>query len=436
MIKLFNNLKTFLLSNIPKQIGQGIFWATLASVVSQGIMLCSMFITARYLGLKQYGEFAMLKSTISTFTLFAGLGIGLTTTKFISQYKNNDKVKAGKIIALAIVFTYLSAILVVALICLFATYIAAEYLNAPHLAGEIRLSSLIIFLCALNGLYNGSLIGFEAYKSVARVSIISAILFFPLQLILFKVYPNLYAALIGLAVFYLFNFLVGHFEVKKKIKEFGIKVDYFNCLDQLPILYKFTLPAFLSGIMITPVLWVCNMLIVHQVNGYKELAIFDAANQYRTAILFLPGVFSQIAIPMFSKNNKSSAFHKILKMNVSIVAVVTITVALLVFFLSEFLMNFYGKGFIGGSNVLIILSISAVLSSINSVFGQAIVGKGLMWSGFLMNFIWAFALLGFAYYYNLSSEGAMGFAKAYLYSYAIHSVIQLLFFKYHLRQKS
>ena len=413
----------------------GVLWVTVASIISQGFILISNFFIARLLDITEYGEYAILKSTISIFALFAGLGIGLTTTKFISQYKDSDKIKAGKIIGISTFFTFISSLILVLLIIVFSKIIAEKFLNASHLSDEVKFSSMIIFFSAISGLYNGSLVGFEAYKSIAKVSFISACIFLPLQFFLTK-YFNLYGALIGLSIYYFLNCIFNYLEVVKQKNKNNIIIEYKNFWDQFPIMYKFALPAFLSGIMVTPVLWICNTILVNQKNGYSEMAIFDAANQWRMAILFLPGVISQIALPLFSKNiGDANKFYKILKINILIIGAISCLVALPVSLLSKFLMSFYGKDFMHGSIVLIILAISTILSSVNSVIGQAIVGKGYMWSGLLMNFIWAVTILICAYFYSQSNEGAVGFAKAYLFSYILHSIVQIIFFRFFLRHK-
>lgn len=408
----------------------GFFWATIGSVMSQGIVLTSNFFIAQLLGITFYGEYAIIKSTISIFALFAGLGIGLTTTKFISQYKILDKIKTGKIMGIATFFTLFSSFILIFLIIIFSSFIASEFLNAPHLSKTIKLSSFVIFFSAVSGLYNGSLVGFEAYKSIAKVNFFSALLFFPAQIFL-TIYFKLDGALIGLGIYYILSCVFNYIEVVKEKNKYNIEIQYKNFWDELPVIYKFTLPAFLSGIMVTPVLWMCNTFLVNQKNGYSQMAIFDGANQWRMAILFLPGVIAQIALPAFSKNASDiTKFSRILKNNILLITIISCVVAMPVSFLSKLLMSFYGKDFVEGYTVLIILSISTILSSINSVIGQAIIGRGHMWSGFFMNFLWGISILSFAYFYSKNNGGALGFAKAFLFSYLIHSVVQIIYLNF------
>ena len=101
--------------------------------------------------------------------------------------------------------------------------------------------------------------------------------------------------------------------------------------------------------------------------------------------------------------------------------------AVVISIFSSFIMQTYGKGFTEGNIVLIILAFSTILTSINGVVGQAIVGKGKMWTGLSLNFIWGIIALSSTYFFLELGYGAKGLAFALLLSYSIHTLTQFIF---------
>jgi O-antigen/teichoic acid export membrane protein len=183
--------------------------------------------------------------------------------------------------------------------------------------------------------------------------------------------------------------------------------------------------------MVTPVLWLCNAILVNQPGGYAQMGLFDAANQWRMAILFLPGVVGQVVLPMLANLDgldDQVGFRKALKYNALINGGVALVVSMPVVFLAPYIMKTYGPGFEEGSIVLIILSICTILVSINNVVGQAIASKGRMWIGFFFNLLWATSLIIMSQEF-IKQGGACGLAIAMLIAYLIHSICQFFYMK-------
>ena len=52
------------------------------------------------------------------------------------------------------------------------------------------------------------------------------------------------------------------------------------------ILTKFAVPAALNGFVSVPAIWFGNAVLVRQEGGFPEMALFTAANNFRTIALF------------------------------------------------------------------------------------------------------------------------------------------------------
>lgn len=411
-------------SDINKKIANGAFWSLSGTIVSKGLLVISSIIVARILGAEVFGQAGIIRSTVNMFSAFAGVGIGLTSTKYISEFKNSNPAKVLKIVKLSNSVTVITAFVIAVFILIFSQQIA-DQINAPNLKTEIKISSLILFFNTLNGVQLGILSGFEDFKSIAKNNLTAGIVSFFLQIIMAYLW-GLTGTIIGFGTNFLVLWVMNKNIVKKHTKSLGSLTKNETILSEIGILWKFSLPAVLSGIMVGPISWMCNVFLVNQPSGYTQMALFDAANQWRVAILFIPGALSKIILPMLSSSVTDSKkyniiFFKNLKLNI----IISFTMFLIITLINPLISIAYGNEFSGLWLPLIILSLSTVLVSINNVVGQAIASQGKMWLGFFVNTIWAITLLIFSYWLiKTQNLGALGLSIAYLISYLMHSVVQ------------
>jgi O-antigen/teichoic acid export membrane protein len=180
----------------------------------------------------------------------------------------------------------------------------------------------------------------------------------------------------------------------------------------------------LGGIIVSIAMWLSNTMLTSKTNGFNEMAIYNAASQWQNIVLFIPLAISQISLPLFSNSKHDiKKFVKLIKYNVLINLVVCSLLAIIFSVFSKFIMQSYGNSFKEGSVILIVLSVTAILISINSVIGQVIAGMGRMWIGLVVNIIWAITFLLIAREFIDRGYGAMGLAKAMFIAYLLHTII-------------
>ena len=91
-------------SAYAKELISGSFWSIVGSAISRGLIFIAWIIVGNILGSGEFGAFGLIRDTIIMFTSFAGLGLGITASKFVAEYMGNDKGKATRIIALTMQF--------------------------------------------------------------------------------------------------------------------------------------------------------------------------------------------------------------------------------------------------------------------------------------------------------------------------------------------
>ena len=88
-------------SALGARLARGTFWNLLAGIASRSLALVGSILIARILGKKTYGELGILQSTLEMFGSLAAFGLGLTSTKYVAEYRRTDPDKAGRILAMS-----------------------------------------------------------------------------------------------------------------------------------------------------------------------------------------------------------------------------------------------------------------------------------------------------------------------------------------------
>lgn len=410
-------------SDAGSRMASGAFWSICGAVISRGSMLLASILIARILGREVYGEYGILRTTVNMFLVFAGFGLGMTATKYVAEFRLTDPARTGRILAISGLFATCTGTLVAAVMYMFAPWVATHTINAPHLSGELKVGALVLFLNALNGAQTGALAGFEAFKITAMVNLGVGLASFPI-LVGGAYFGGLRGAVWALGAIMLVNWLLNHIALRHQVACHNVPFTSKGCFKELPILWRFSLPAVLSGIMVSPVMWICNAVLVNQPDGYGQMGLFDAANQWVAAILFIPGMIGQIVLPILSNLNGLSdraKYRKIIYYNVILNGGVSFAIALPIAILAPFIMRSYGAKFEQGAPVLVLLCVCSVLISMNNVIGQAIASKSKMWNGLFLNALWATTLLISSFFLIRLGYGAIGLAFANLIAYLLHS---------------
>jgi len=417
-------------SPLGYRLARGAFWSVAGAVISRGLGIASSIVVARTLGKVGFGELGIINSTTMMFQLFAGFGLGLTATKYVAEHRRSDPLKAGRIIGMSWIVTAVTGGICAVLLAVFAPWLAVHALAAPHLSGLLRITAIALFISALNAAQGGALSGFEAFKTIATLNLIAGLFSFPIMItgvLLAGLKGAVWATVVSCAA----NWFICHLAVRKEARRFKVPLTFSGCSQELPLIWEFSLPVVLGGMMVTPVNWVCNAMLVNQPNGYAEMGIFSAANQWRTAILFVPGTIGAVVLPVLSNLygvNDRVKYKKVLWLNIVFTGSVALFVAVPIAALSSFIMASYGTDFKEGWITLVLLSAVAVITATLNVVGQAIASASKMWSGFILNLIWAVTFLVATWF--LKDLGATGLALATLLSYGVHLVTVSLYTRF------
>ncbi|MCF6156660.1 MAG: polysaccharide biosynthesis protein [Candidatus Brocadia sp.] len=410
-------------SEIGYRLAKGVFWSTAGAVISRGLMLAASILVARILGKTDYGELGIIQSTVGMFGIFAGFGMGLTATKHVAEFRKSDPEKAGRIIGLSGLFTLITGGLMAAGLALCAPWLAEHTLNAPHLAGMLRIGAFILFISALNGAQTGALSGFEAFRTIAYVNLVVGLISFPI-LVGGTYYAGLTGAVWALVINLGFNWLLNHLALRKEARRYGVPFTFKECRRELPVLWRFSLPAVLSGAMVGPTTWACNALLVNQPDGYSEMGIFTATLVFQNLLVFVSGMLNAPLLSMIS-NAGVNISEKLGTVNILSTWILGVIVAIPLLCFPEIIQTLFGANF-DTRSFTITFSIVVFYTSVmlyKAGLARVLVSKNLLWWGLFSNIIWATILIVSAAFFM--RWGAAGLSMSFAIAYVLNTFILL-----------
>lgn len=397
-------------------------WSFMGLAVSQALGLLVSTLNARQLGKEHFGELGIIQTTIGVLGTIAGIGLGLTATKYIAQYRVAERHRVGHLIACSNTFAILSGGLISLLLFVFAPRIALSALKAPHLVGSLRLAAILLFVTAYNGTQSGALAGFEAFRAIACANGLRAGLALPLTLLMVP-WWHVNGAVLAIILATTAALVYSEFAIRAQCQALGFPVRLKGCMAEKRILWVFSIPSLLAAVIVGPVTWASSALLVNQPGGYGEMGLFSAASQWRMAIVFIPQVLSQPLLSMLcnlGEARRGDAFRKLLKANLFLNLAICSAAAAVVICARPYILAAYGHEFASASTVLTLLVLSSVVSCTANVIGQAVASLGKMWWNVIISCVWAAVQLMCAFI-MVPKYRAVGLAASFLVSYLIHA---------------
>jgi O-antigen/teichoic acid export membrane protein len=405
---------------------KGAFWSLAGNVVVKGLALLASIFVARFLGKVEFGGLAIIKTTLSVFSLFATLGLGFTVTKFIADRRKNNFIEVPHIMAAAKRIITISGAVLGLLIIVFANPIASYILISEELTSPLRISGAYLFLNTLNVYQIGVLGGLEAYKKMAKANFVLGVISFPTVIIGAYSY-----GLTGVFVAMLFNLVINWylFEaiIRKEILLLNVSINVKPQRKYINELLNFSYPLALSEGIYSLTNWIILYLLLIKTN-YGEVGLFNSANHWVQMILFLPASLSNVLLSFLSnQTNDLKNYINILKINISLNLLITVSLSIIIAVLAPFIFQFYGQSFEEGGTILALLVFASVPMCMINVFEQVLISKSKTRLVFIFKIMRQSILLSLALILLIIESRALSLAKAWVLGYLIALILMLVY---------
>jgi O-antigen/teichoic acid export membrane protein len=347
---------------------------------------------------------------------FAGLGMAATATKYVAEFRTKDPVRTGQIILFSELITILVSAAAAALLVIFAPEIATHSFSDRAAAPLLQRSAALLFFTAVANAASGALTGLERFRDLSMITLVGGIA----TIVAFI--PGCYwygtkGALWGLAIGSAVTWLLTYIRLKTVCASMGIPLSLRIFQPQWQILWRFGIPSLLGSAMIAPVTWASTAFLVRSSRGYGEMSLFNAANQWRIGLMFLPATLGNLLLPvmanLFAQDEHHDSFLRVVIYGALVnVGVMGICAAMLIIF-SRYAMCLFGVAFTGGTGVLVFLALSMPVTAFNNHCSRVLSSTGQMWQSFSADLTWG-AMLLLTSLLLIPRHGARGLGEAYL----------------------
>ena len=359
---------------------QNVGWVAGLSSVERIAAFLQTILIARALGITEYGVYGLLFGTIGFTASVTGLQMGLTATVFVARYKESNKAKARLVIQYVNRFS-----LIVSAVFFFVTLPFSKIISVWLLSSDQRVLAIVAG-CALvsgsllSGAQQGVAQGFEDFKAIALIRIITSVF------TLLAIYPSamvfglegvLILLLGSLFLQYLFlTFVVHKNQLELKFPKQGSGVKFGD------LIMGFSAPSLLVNLLVGLAAWYGLFLLSKQGSGFDEVAIVNTGIQWRGSLLLVSSALGSVAIPAFSKMKGAGnaiAANKLINRLLWSNGVAALGVVIVVTLLADPILGLYGQGFLRGKAVFLILLAATIPQIMGNVYMQNLVGAGKMW---------------------------------------------------------
>ena len=399
---------------IKARLRSGTVWNLLAAISTQGATFVVSLLVGRILGTEGFGRYSAVTNTLLTIASVSQLAAGSTATKYLAEFRQSAGARAFRIYVLLRLTCGVNAFLGAAGVFLGAEALSQWLLGTAELAMLFRVGAVFVLFASLNALQTGVLAGFEAYRDLGLAGTLGG-MFAVLASGIGCVYWGTVGAVLGFVATALVRFVVHTVRVTRNLAQCRVPVSWREALGEHRVIVDFSVPAAISGLVLMPVVWLANAMLVKQPGGVTEFAVYSAAFTLRAVVLFLPGVVSNVALSLLNNLRGAGAaegFRDVFRRSLWLVAGVGLVVALGLQLMGGWVLGWFGRDFSAGKSVLSVLLISGWLEAVALAAYQRVQVSGRMWVSLGLVIIpWQAVFLAVAWWL-VPFHGALGLAAA------------------------
>ncbi len=385
---------------------------------TQGSTLLATVIVARCLGKEEFGQFAVLYSTLLTISTIAQFSIGVTATKFIAESRLHDKPRAGRILGFASLFAMISGAIGAAALVLLGPWLAEQQLGVPQMGSLFIQSSGFVLFSVMAAYQIGAISGLHGQK-ILGITSLPAGLVHVVALTVGALEWGLNGAVLGLVASSVFRWALQAAALKRETSKCGITRDIPHAWIERTVLTRFALPSALAGLSTLPALWITQIILASHPGGFNEVGIYSAANNLRTMVLFLPLALNSVGTALLNAHwgaKEEVGYRHTFWKNLTFSVILLVGGVGIVIMMATQALTVFGKDFAGhGAEFVVTLMVVAALPEGLAVcVYQIIQSQAKMWTS-----LWFVALprdLIFivSAYHLIPIHGAIGLAISYL----------------------
>jgi O-antigen/teichoic acid export membrane protein len=413
--------------SLLKKILSSSLWLLIGNSIGRLAMFLANIFAARMLSQEAFGQFAMIRNTISSIESLISGTLGSTIIKKVAQTSHEEKENLPYILSTIFILNIIISLTISIFMFLGADFIVEKFfLNNTNLINALYIGIFILLATTFSTLIQNILIGFEEFKKLATLSIITSTASIPTIFLLIYFF-KFYGALIGIVFYFTFDYFIKYIYYKKLNTKTKFNIEEFKKESKKILL--FSTPLLLAVIINSFSFWYARVLIVNKTESFNDIAIFDAAFQWLSIIMIITGATTSVVLPMLSKNlTDKKKLSNVFLTNLYVNLIISIFISFLFFIFSKNIMSVYGINYIKGSSTLEILSITSIFFTLATIYNRYMVSISKTWLLFFAAFIGSVFMFTFLLIQkNLTSEVL---AYSFLIYFLSGTIMYIFSYKY------
>ncbi len=396
-------------------------------VVSFVLGLFSSKIIAVFLGTSGMAIMGSFRNFTTMTKSMATLGVNNSAVKLFVENKDNPK-------ELSIIYStffwlfFILSITIAGLVLLFSNEISELIFFKRSYTFPIKVFALLLPLITINVFWNAIYNGFNQFKRIVLIQIISNVVVF-ISTAIFVWKFHLEGGLLSLAIGELLMVIVTFIYIKKDSDLFSFDLKKIISKHYLKIIQRFSIMALLSAVIAPLTLILIRNCIVTNFS-LKEAGIWDATNRLSSFyMLFFSSGLSLYYMPKLASLQTESEFKNELKSYFRWLVPLFLVMLVLIFLFKKWILVVaFTPEFYSVKEMLIWQLLGDLLRIMSLAFGFQIVVKTMMKKYFFIELLFNLTYLVLSYFLiqNSAEKGAL---QAYFYANLISFIGMLLLFR-------
>jgi len=372
--------KAIKMAKVSAKGGFNLFWGSVTSTIISAV---GVIIIARLLSPSEYGLVSIVLMAPSLITIFRDWGVNFAITKYVAQYRSENKTAKVKGILTAGVLSELVLGFSLSFISfMLSGFLATNIFNRPEIEPLIQLASITVLAGALLTAARSAFTGYEKmeYNSITMIcqSALKTVLA-PLLVILgYGVFGVIFGSTIAFLTTGLISIVIVYLALYKKLNI--IDDDKPEIVETIKTMLKYGVPMSISAILSGFLMQFYNFLIaIHCTN--QMIGNYSVAINFAVLITFFSAPISTVLFPAFSKLNpqkETETLRNVFQFSVKYAAFLVVPAAAAVIALSQpAVSTLFGEKYTSAPLYLTLYAISYLYSAFGSLsLGNLIAGQG------------------------------------------------------------
>lgn len=328
--------------SIRERFVAGAFWSVAASLASQIPSLLVSVLLGRILGVTSFGELAMVQATVIFISGVGDLGLNLAVTRHVAVQRGENLQKSGQLIGFAMASTLVSGVALAVILVCTAGWYAREILRAPQLSLLLQCSAALLIFEMLNKIQISILAGLESFRGAAKVNAFRGCFLLLVPMAAF--FGKTGGSILFLTLASLATCLAAQYVLRAALQAHQIRIQWNLRLAESGVA-QLAGSLWFSLLAINFAGWAASVMLVRQPSGMAEMAVYTAAEKWKTALMFLPGVLVQVTTPLIANTHSSgnrNTCGRILAASSAVSGGATLLMGLAMLVFAPSLMSAYG----------------------------------------------------------------------------------------------